>query len=184
MESWRKQSSSTPSSSRPSTATVSLRTESLAEHLGRQMDEEQRDRLRALDEQKAALLAKLPQTPRDTADIESSSSLKKDVAEINGSTSAREGKEEDGGKYDYHSDIILSNDDGDDRPDIYTHNNSKTTVPNNIHTSVPVVVNNAPTVFSITVLESLPLDHSSTTGSDGDAGVDAPTVYEVIEADY
>ena len=147
------------------------------------MDEEQRDRLRALEDQKAALLAKLPQTPIDTANINSSSSLlKKDGVEVSGSSSAREGKEEDGGKYDYHSDIILSNDDGDDRPNTYTTTNTKTTVSNNIHKTIPLVNNdNIPTVFAITVLESLPLDHSTT--GDGDAGVDAPTVYEVIEAD-
>ena len=143
------------------------------------MDEEQRERLRALGEQKAALLAKLPQTPFDTTNI-SSSSLKQGSVE---SSSAREGKEEDGGKYDYHSDIILSNDDGDDRPDIYTTTNTKPAVSNNVDKSIPVVSSNTTnTVFAITVLESLPLNHSST-GSDVCVD-DAPTVYEVIEADY
>ena len=109
--------------------------------------------------------------------------MKQGGVEISRSSSAREGKEADGGKYDYHSDIILSNDDGDDRPNIYTTATTKTTVSNNAHKAIPVVANNnTPTVFAVTVLESLPLDHSST--SDGDACVDAPTVYEVIEADY
>ena len=97
-------------------------------------------------------------------------------------SSAREGKEEDCGKYDYHGDIILSNDDGDDRADMYTTTHSKPTVSNSVPKTIPLVDNNTiNTVFSITVLESLPLDHSST--SDGDAGEDAPTIYEVIEAD-